>query len=94
MTASVASYIVVAALFLLMALRAFRSAGTTDYLLGAAQCIGVLLLFSTYRQFALYILLLTAGAYLISQVMTGARVVSRLLPLAGASAILLALLLQ
>jgi hypothetical protein len=85
--------IVVAALFSLMAFRAFRSGSAADYLLGASQIIGVLLLLSPYRQFALYFLLATAAAYLISQVVTGARVISRLLPLAGASAIMLALLL-
>jgi hypothetical protein len=85
--------IVVAALFSLMAFRALRSGSASDYLLAATQCIGVLLLLSTYRQFALYFLLLTAAAYLLSQVVTGARPISRLLPMAGAAAILLALLL-
>jgi hypothetical protein len=37
--------------------------------------------------------LVTACAYLLSQILTGARLVSRLLPLAGAAAIALSLLM-
>ena len=85
--------VLIAALFLLMAVRAFRSASTLDYLLGAAQCGGLLMLLSNYRQYALYFLLLTAAAYLLSQIMTGARPVSRLLPIAGAAVIVLFLLI-
>ena len=84
--------IVVAALFALMAFRAFRSASRMDYLLGATQCVGLLLLLSNYREFAVYLLLITALAYLLSQVMTGAKPLSRLLPLAGAAAIVMSLL--
>jgi hypothetical protein len=84
--------IVIAAIFSLMAFRAFRSASALDYLLGATQCIGLLLLLSNYRLFALYLLLVTALAYLVSQIMTGAKPVSRLLPLAGAAMIVLSLL--
>ena len=84
---------VVAALFSLMAFRAFRSASTMDYLLGATQCVGLLLLLlNNYRELASYLLLITALAYLVSQVMTGARSLSRLLPLAGAAAIVMSLL--
>lgn len=83
--------IAVAALFFLMAIRAFRSASTMDYLLGATQCVGLLLLLSNYSQFASYLLLITALAYLLSQIVTGARLISRLLPLAGIAAILLSL---
>ena len=86
-----AIYIVVTALFSLMAFRAFRSASIMDYLLGAAQCVGLLLLLSNYREIALYLLFITALAYLLSQVLTGAKPISRLLPLAGAAAIILAL---
>ena len=75
--------IVVVALFSLMAFRAFRSASTVDYLLGATQCVGLLLLLSNHSQFASYFLLITALAYLISQIVTGAKPISRLLPLAG-----------
>ena len=75
-----------------MAFRAFRSASTMDYLLGATQCVGLLLLVSNYRQFASYLLLITALAYLLSQIMTGAKPISRLLPLAGAVTIVLSLL--
>ena len=87
-----AIYIAIAALFLLMAFRAFRSASTMDYLLGATQCVGLLLLLSNYRQFALYLLLITALAYLLSQIVTGAKPISRLLPVAGAATIALSLL--
>ena len=88
-----AIYIVVTALFSLMVFRAFRSASTMDYLLGATQCVGLLLLLSNYRQFASYLLLITASAYLLSQMVTGAKPISRLLPLAGAAAIILSLLI-
>jgi hypothetical protein len=87
-----AIYIVVAALFSLMAFRAFRSASTMDFLLGVAQCVGLLLLLSKYRQFALSLLLITALAYLLSQIVTGARPISRLLPIVGAAIIVLTLL--
>lgn len=85
-------FIVVVALFALMAVRAVRSGSVLDYLLAATQCIGLVLLFSAYREIACYLLLFTAFAYLVSQVLTGARLVSRLLPLAGAATILVALL--
>jgi thiosulfate reductase cytochrome b subunit len=84
--------LVVAALFSLMAFRAFRSGSALDYVLGAVQCIGVLLLFTVYHEFASYLLLLTAFAYLLSQVLTGARRISRLLPVVGAATILLDLI--
>ena len=85
-------YMVVAALFSLMAFRAFRSASTMDYLLCATQCVGLLLLLSNYRQFASYLLLITALAYLLSQIVTGAKPVSRLLPIVGSAAIVLSLM--
>ena len=87
-----AIYLVVVALFSLMAFRAMRSASTMDYLLGATQCVGLLLLLTNYYQFASYLLLITALAYLLSQIVTGARPISRLLPLAGAASIVLSLL--
>ena len=87
-----AIYIVVTALFSLMAYRAFRSASTMDYLLCATQCVGLLLLLSNYHQFASYLLLITAFAYLLSQIVTGAKPVSRLLPIVGAATIVLSLL--
>ena len=83
---------IIAALFALMAFRALRSASVTDYLLAGTQCLGLLLLLSNYRQFGLYLLLITALAYLISQIVTGARLISRSLPLVGAAMIVLALL--
>ena len=86
-------FLVIAALFSLMAFRAFRSGSPVDYLLGATQCVGLLLLFGNFRQLACYLLLVTACAYLMSQILTGARLVSRLLPLAGAAAIALSLLM-
>jgi hypothetical protein len=87
-----AIYILVAALFSLMAFRAFRSASTIDYLLCGTQCIGLLLLLSHYRQFASYLLLITALAYLLSQMVTGAKPISRLLPIVGFATIVLSLL--
>jgi hypothetical protein len=85
--------VVVAALFSLMALRAFRSGSTVDYLLGATQCVGILLLLlSDFRQLACWLLLATACAYLLSQILTGARPISRLLPIVGAMAAALPLL--
>lgn len=86
-------FLLIAALFSLMAFRAFRSGSPLDYLLGATQCVGLLLLFGNFRQLAYYLLLLTACAYLLSQILTGARLVSRLLPLAGAAAIALSQLM-
>lgn len=92
MTLSLWLYGAIAVLFALMAFRAFRSGSATDYLLSATQVVGVLLLLSPWRELACYLLLITAVAYLISQVLTGARVVSRLLPVVGAVVITLALL--
>ena len=92
MTDFPAIYIVIAALFLLMAFRAFRSASITDYLLGATQCVGLLLLLTNYRDLASYLLLITALAYLLSQIVTGAKLISRLLPIAGVAAVALSLL--
>lgn len=88
-----AVHILVAALFLLMAFRAFRSASVTDYLLAGTQCVGLVLLLAGFYQLAYYLLLITAAAYLLSQVVTGARPISRLLPVLGASFIVLALLM-
>ena len=84
--------VVIAVLFSLMAFRAFRSGSAMDYLLSAAQCVGLLMLFTQYREFASYLLLITAFAYLVSQVLTGARPISHLLPLAGALTIVMSLL--
>ncbi len=83
----------IAALFMVMAVRAVRSGSVLDYLLSAAQLVGVLMLFSSFVQVALYLLLLTAVAYLISQITTGARPISRILPVAGAAAVVLAIYL-
>ena len=85
---------VIAAVFLVTAFRALRSGSIFDYLLAASQIAGVLLLFSSYEQAALNLLMLTAIAYLSSQVATGARPISRLLPVAGAAAIVLAIYLR
>tara|TARA_R110002110_G_scaffold413729_1_gene641634 strand:+ start:125171 stop:125455 length:285 start_codon:yes stop_codon:yes gene_type:complete len=87
-------YIGIAALFSLMAFRALRSGSKVDYLLAAAQCVGVVLLLGDYRQPACYLLLVTAVAYLVSQVATGARLISRLLPLTGAGAVLVVLMIR
>ena len=87
------SILAVAALFALMAYRAIRSGSRLDYGLAAAQLLGVIGLISPYRAMALYFLLLTAVAYLASQVLTGARPIARLLPLAGAAAAMTSLVL-
>jgi len=84
--------VLVIALFSLMAYRAFRSGSGWDYLLSAAQAIGLVLLLFKYTQLASYLLLVTAFAYLASQIATGARPVSRLLPLAGVISIIVVLL--
>ena len=82
-----AALLITAVLFSLMAFRAFRSGTAADYVLGGTQCLGLLLLLSDYQTLACYLLLLTAAAYLLSQIPTGARVPSRLLPVAGAMAV-------
>jgi hypothetical protein len=86
-----AIFAAIAALFLLMAARAFRSGSKSDCILGIAQCLGVLALFSPLQYWALLLLLGTACGYLVSQIVTGARTISRLLPLAGAAAVVCAL---
>ena len=75
-----------------MAFRAFRSGSAMDYLLSGAQCVGVLLLFTQYRGLATCLLLMTAFAYLVSQLLTGARPLSHLLPLAGVVTTVMSLL--
>ena len=86
--------ITIAAVFLLMAYRAIRSGSRLDNLLAATQILGVIALLTPYRVFALYLLLATAAAYLASQLMTGARRLSRLLPVGAAALILLSLVLS
>jgi len=83
------AYVAILILFSLMALRAFRSGSATDYLLCGAQFIGLLAMLGDYRQLGSYLLLITALAYLASQVITGARPISRLLPIAGALVVVL-----
>jgi hypothetical protein len=75
-----------------MAARAFRSGSRADYALGATQCLGVLALPGPLRYWALLLLLASAVGYLASQILTGARTISRLLPIAGAAAVVAALL--
>ncbi len=84
--------VTVLALFTLMAIRAFRSRSKTDILLGLVQGAGLALMLSSCRESSLILLLLTAVVYLVSQLATGARPLSRLLPIGGAVAALLALL--
>ncbi|MCX2978840.1 hypothetical protein [Candidatus Marimicrobium litorale] len=86
-------YSVIVVLFSLMASRACRSASAMDYVLATTQGVGLLLLMSNYRQIALYLLLTTAVAYWVSQILTGARPISRLLPIAGAGALVFALMI-
>ncbi|CAA0079225.1 Uncharacterised protein [Halioglobus japonicus] len=85
--------LLVALLFTLMAVRAFLSGSVLDYVLAGTQGIGVLLLFSQYHDVALWLLLASVVAYLLSQILTGARLVSRLLPLAGGAMVIVSLLL-
>jgi hypothetical protein len=74
----------------MMAVRAFQSGTKADRLLGAVLLIGLILMFTVPEQWAAYWLIACAGAYLISQVMTSARPLSRGLPiLAGVLAGLL-----
>jgi hypothetical protein len=71
----------IAALNALMAVRAFQSGTTTDRLLGSVLIVGLILLFTIPELFAAYWLIACASAYLISQVMTSARALSRGLPI-------------
>jgi hypothetical protein len=93
MSAALVVTLLVALLFALMAVRAFLSGSVADYLLAGVQGIGVLLLFSDYRGVASWLLLASAAAYLLSQILTGARPLSRLLPLAGGVMVVILLLL-
>lgn len=78
------AYVAILILFGLMALRAFRSGSATDYLLCGAQCFALLAMLVDYRQIGSWLLLITALAYLASQIVTGARPISRSLPIVGA----------
>ncbi|MFT6275314.1 MAG: hypothetical protein ACJAZ0_001408 [Halioglobus sp.] len=70
-----------------MAFRAFQSGTLTDRLLGAVLVIGLILFFTIPTSFSACWLMACAGVYLVSQVMTSARPLSRGLPiLAGALA--------
>jgi cell division protein FtsW (lipid II flippase) len=73
----------VVALFLLMVVRAFQSGSTLDRVLGGYLLVGLVLLFTLPALIASSWLTLGACAYLASQVLTSARVVSRALPLLG-----------
>jgi hypothetical protein len=74
----------VALLFAVMAVRAFQSATLVDRALAVLLVVGVILLFAAPKTVAVYWLLACAAAYLVSQISTGARPVSRALPLLGA----------
>lgn len=74
----------IVALNAVMAVRAFQAGTITDRLLGAVLITGLVLLFTTPVSFAACWLIACAGAYLISQILTSARLLSRGLPvLAG-----------
>ena len=77
------AYVAILILFSLMALRAFRSGSATDYPLCGAQFTGLLAMLGDYRQIGAYLLLITALAYLASQLVTGAWPISRALPIVG-----------
>ena len=74
----------VTTLFLLMAVRAFQSGTTVDRLLGAYLLAVLAILFTAALPVATVFLLAGAAAYLVSQVLTSARWVSRTLPLLAA----------
>lgn len=77
-------------LFALMGLRAFQGGTGMDRLLGVFLLAGLLMLFLAPEMVAVGWLLLGAAWYLVSQVLTSARLVSRTLPiLAGAFVALL-----
>ena len=71
----------IVALNAVMAVRAFQSGTTADRLLGAVLIVGLILLFTIPVLFSAYWLIAGAGAYLVSQVMTSARLLSRGLPI-------------
>ena len=83
------AHVAIFILFGLMAARAFRSGTATDYLLGGVQCPGLLSMLGDYRQIGAWLLMVTSVAYLASQVMTGARPISRALPIVAALVIAL-----
>ncbi len=74
----------VTSLYLLMAVRAFQSGTTIDRLLGVYLLAGLVMLFTLAKSIATACLLAGAAAYLVSQVLTSARWVSRALPLLAA----------
>lgn len=75
----------VVTLYLIMSIRAVQSGTMTDRFLVAAMLIGLVLLFVAPLPFSACWLIACAGGYLISQVVTSARMLSRGLPLlAGA----------
>ncbi|MFT6050550.1 MAG: hypothetical protein ACJAZ0_001786 [Halioglobus sp.] len=74
----------IGALNTIMALRAFQSGTVKDHLLGPVLIIGLILFFTISTSFSAYWLMACAGAYLVSQIITSARPLSRDLPvLAG-----------
>lgn len=68
-------------LYLLMSVRAIQSGTMNDRLLVAAMLIGLILLFVAPLPLSACWLIACAGGYLISQVVTSARMLSRGLPL-------------
>ncbi len=74
----------ISVVFGIMAVRAWQSASQSDCILAAAQLLGVIAMLVFDTSLALYFLLVTCAAYLLSQVLTGARVISYVLPLASA----------
>ena len=68
-------------LYAVMAARAFQSGTTADRLLGVVLLVGLILIFTVPTPVAAWWLIACAGAYLISQIMTSARMLSRGLPM-------------
>lgn len=68
-------------LYLFMAVRALQSGTTTDRFLCAALLLGVILMFVVALPLSACWLIACAVAYLASQIMTSARLLSRGLPI-------------
>ena len=76
--------VAVTALTLLMAVRAFQSGTILDRVLGGFLLVGLVLLFMAPDSIAVCWLAMGASFYLISQIITSARMLSRALPLLNA----------
>ena len=71
----------IVALNTVMAIRAFQSGSYPDRLLGATLVVGLILLFTAPVLLSTCWLIACACAYLTSQILTSARLLSRVLPI-------------